>query len=164
MDSHGDDTTGLNYGSEHRMARASSGMAGGTQSKRVYIFGTGRSDGNVGLRNLLGGKGANLAAMASIGLPGTMLFYSFVGIFVTSAAVVAFKDVLIAEDAPWDPVSLVDKFKSPGVVIFAQIAMLIATLSTNIAARAIADLGSFRCARASLTPHTNRMKMPSVGR
>lgn len=78
-----------------------------------------------------------------IGLPGTMLFYSFVGIFVTSAAVVAFDDVLVAEDAPWDPVSLVDKFKSPGVVIFAQIAMLIATLSTNIAANVIAPANAF---------------------
>lgn len=78
-----------------------------------------------------------------IGLPGTMLFYSFVGIFVTSAAVVAFDDVLVAEDAPWDPVSLVDKFKSPGVVIFAQVAMLIATLSTNIAANVIAPANAF---------------------
>jgi cytosine/uracil/thiamine/allantoin permease len=78
-----------------------------------------------------------------IGLPGTMLFYSFVGIFVTSAAVVAFKDVLIAEDAPWDPVSLVSKFKSPGVVIFAQLAMLVATLSTNIAANVIAPANAF---------------------
>ncbi len=78
-----------------------------------------------------------------IGLPGTMLFYSFVGIFVTSAAVVAFKDVLIAEDAPWDPVSLVSKFKSPAVVIFAQVAMLIATLSTNIAANVIAPANAF---------------------
>lgn len=78
-----------------------------------------------------------------IGLPGTMLFYSFVGIFVTSAAVVAFDDVLIAEDAPWDPVSLISKFKSPGVVIFAQIAMLIATLSTNIAANVIAPANAF---------------------
>lgn len=78
-----------------------------------------------------------------IGLPGTMLFYSFVGIFVTSAAVVAFEDVLIAEDAPWDPVSLVARFKSPGVVIFAQLAMLIATLSTNIAANVIAPANAF---------------------
>lgn len=78
-----------------------------------------------------------------IGLPGTMLFYSFVGIFVTSAAVVAFEDVLVAEDAPWDPVSLVSKFKSSGVVIFAQIAMLIATLSTNIAANVIAPANAF---------------------
>lgn len=73
-----------------------------------------------------------------IGLPGTMLFYSFVAIFVTSAAVVAFKDVLIAEDAPWDPVTLISKFHEPGVVIFAQFAMLVATLSTNIAANVIA--------------------------
>lgn len=42
-----------------------------------------------------------------------------------------------------DPVSLVDKFKSPGVVIFAQIAMLIATLSTNIAANVIAPANAF---------------------
>jgi len=78
-----------------------------------------------------------------IGLPGTMLFYSFVGIFVTSAAVVAFDDVLIAEDAPWDPVSLVGKFKSPMVVIFAQLALIIATLSTNIAANVIAPANAF---------------------
>lgn len=73
-----------------------------------------------------------------IGLPGTMMFYSFVGIFVTCAAVVALPDVLITEDAPWDPVSLISKFNSPAVVIFAQFAMLIATLSTNIAANIIA--------------------------
>ena len=78
-----------------------------------------------------------------IGLPGTMLFYSFVGIFVTSASVVAFKDVLIAEDAPWDPVSLVARFESPAVVIFAQLALLIATLSTNIAANVIAPANAF---------------------
>ena len=38
-------------------------------SKWVYSFGGGDSDGNAELRNLLGGKGANLAEMASIGLP-----------------------------------------------------------------------------------------------
>ena len=35
----------------------------------VYRFGGGVSDGGKGDRNLLGGKGANLAEMASIGLP-----------------------------------------------------------------------------------------------
>jgi pyruvate, orthophosphate dikinase len=35
----------------------------------VYAFGAGRSDGNAAMKNLLGGKGANLAEMASIGLP-----------------------------------------------------------------------------------------------
>ncbi|REJ81914.1 MAG: hypothetical protein DWQ44_13415 [Bacteroidetes bacterium] len=78
-----------------------------------------------------------------LGLPGTMMFYSFVGIFVTLSAMLVFSDILISEDAPWDPVSLIAKFKSPGVVIFAQIAMIIATLSTNIAANVIAPANAF---------------------
>ncbi|MGG5886445.1 pyruvate, phosphate dikinase [Falsiroseomonas sp. HC035] len=35
----------------------------------VYSFGAGHNDGRADMRNLLGGKGANLAEMASIGLP-----------------------------------------------------------------------------------------------
>ncbi len=38
-------------------------------TRYVYRFGGGVSDGEAGNRNLLGGKGANLAEMASIGLP-----------------------------------------------------------------------------------------------
>jgi pyruvate, orthophosphate dikinase len=41
----------------------------GTDTRYVYRFGGGVSDGGKGDRNLLGGKGANLAEMASIGLP-----------------------------------------------------------------------------------------------
>jgi cytosine/uracil/thiamine/allantoin permease len=78
-----------------------------------------------------------------IGLPATMMLYSFVGIFVTCAAVINFKDILIADDAPWDPVSLIARFKNPTVVIVAQIFMLIATLSTNIAANVIAPSNAF---------------------
>ncbi|MFB0938822.1 MAG: NCS1 family nucleobase:cation symporter-1 [Urechidicola sp.] len=78
-----------------------------------------------------------------IGLPATMMLYSFVGIFVTCAAVINFKDILIADDAPWDPVSLISKFKNPVVVIVSQIFMLIATLSTNIAANVIAPSNAF---------------------
>jgi len=78
-----------------------------------------------------------------IGLPGTMMLYSFVGIFVTCAAVINFEDILIADDAPWDPVSLIAKFKNPVVVIIAQIFMIIATLSTNIAANVIAPANAF---------------------
>lgn len=78
-----------------------------------------------------------------IGLPGTMLLYSFVGVFVTCASVILFDDILIGEDAPWDPVTLLAKFKSPVVVIIAQIFMLIATLSTNIAANVIAPANAF---------------------
>ncbi len=38
-------------------------------TKWVYSFGAGLSEGRAEMRNLLGGKGANLAEMASIGLP-----------------------------------------------------------------------------------------------
>jgi len=37
--------------------------------KWVYSFGDGITEGNAGMRDLLGGKGANLAEMSSIGLP-----------------------------------------------------------------------------------------------
>ena len=38
-------------------------------TKWVYSFGGGLNEGSAEMRNLLGGKGANLAEMASIGLP-----------------------------------------------------------------------------------------------
>ena len=38
-------------------------------AKWVYSFGEGRSDGSAALRDLLGGKGANLAEMSNLGLP-----------------------------------------------------------------------------------------------
>ena len=37
--------------------------------KWVYTFGDGTAEGDASQRNLLGGKGANLAEMASLGLP-----------------------------------------------------------------------------------------------
>jgi len=37
--------------------------------KYVYTFGAGKAEGNKDMKNLLGGKGANLAEMCSIGLP-----------------------------------------------------------------------------------------------
>lgn len=78
-----------------------------------------------------------------LGLPGTMMLYSFVGVFVTCAAVINFDDILISNDAPWDPVSLIAKFDSPVVVVLAQFFMIIATLSTNIAANVIAPANVF---------------------
>ena len=38
--------------------------------KYVYNFGGNNSEGNETMRALLGGKGANLAGMAALGLPG----------------------------------------------------------------------------------------------
>ena len=44
-------------------------LQGVTGSKRVFLFGGGRADGAADMKELLGGKGANLAEMASLGLP-----------------------------------------------------------------------------------------------
>ena len=37
-------------------------------TKWVYSFGSGSADGNAGLKNLLGGKGSNLAEMNKLGI------------------------------------------------------------------------------------------------
>ena len=37
--------------------------------KRVYTFGNGKAEGRADMKNLLGGKGANLAEMNLIGVP-----------------------------------------------------------------------------------------------
>src|SRR5512141_2365629 len=38
-------------------------------SKNVYFFGAGKADGKAEMKNLLGGKGANLAEMTNLGIP-----------------------------------------------------------------------------------------------
>ena len=38
-------------------------------SKFVYSFGGGKADGKAGMKELLGGKGANLAEMSKLGVP-----------------------------------------------------------------------------------------------
>src|SRR3954467_3583060 len=48
-----------------RPAKAASAQA----EKWVYGFGDGRAEGNARMKDLLGGKGANLAEMCAIGLP-----------------------------------------------------------------------------------------------
>lgn len=72
-----------------------------------------------------------------IGLPGTMALYAFIGIAVTSATVIIFGEAI------WDPVALLSRFDSPGVVIISMLGLTIATLSTNIAANVVAPANSF---------------------
>jgi pyruvate,orthophosphate dikinase len=40
-----------------------------SNTKRVYTFGNGKAEGKAEMKNLLGGKGANLAEMNLIGVP-----------------------------------------------------------------------------------------------
>jgi len=54
-----------------RSASVSTGRRtkGSASQRRVFFFGAGRADGSAELKSLLGGKGANLAEMTSIGIP-----------------------------------------------------------------------------------------------
>src|SRR6476646_11869812 len=44
-------------------------FAAKASGKRVYLVGAGKADGAADMKELLGGKGANLAEMANLGLP-----------------------------------------------------------------------------------------------
>ncbi|HTT10694.1 MAG TPA: pyruvate, phosphate dikinase [Burkholderiaceae bacterium] len=44
-------------------------MPANAASRFVYVFGAGRTDGSAEMKNLLGGKGANLAEMCRLGIP-----------------------------------------------------------------------------------------------
>ncbi|CAN5375523.1 NCS1 family nucleobase:cation symporter-1 [soil metagenome] len=72
-----------------------------------------------------------------MGLPTTMVLYSFIGIVVTCAS------VLIYGKAIWDPVELLAKFDNVYIMGFALIALTIATLTTNIAANVVSPANDF---------------------
>ena len=84
----------------------------------------------------------------AIGLPPTMILYSFIGVAVTAASLLVFPDVLVQGDAPWDPVALIARFDNPVVVVIAMFALAIATLTTNIAANVVSPANDF----ANLAP------------
>jgi len=71
-----------------------------------------------------------------IGLPLPMALLAFIGVAVTSAT------VLIYGEAIWDPVALTRRMGGFGVVI-ALIALLLATLTTNLAANVVAPANGF---------------------
>lgn len=73
----------------------------------------------------------------ALGLPAAMTMYSFIGVAVTSASVVLFGEAI------WDPVVLLGKFNQPVVAMIALIALLIATLNTNVAANVVSPSNDF---------------------
>jgi NCS1 family nucleobase:cation symporter-1 len=73
----------------------------------------------------------------ALGLPTAMTLYSFIGVAVTSASVVLFGEAI------WDPVMLLGKFNQPAVAFIALIALLIATLNTNVAANVVSPSNDF---------------------
>ncbi len=78
----------------------------------------------------------------ALGLPPAMVMFSFIGIAVTSATVIIFGEAI------WDPVVLLSKFESPVVVLISLLSLIVATLTTNIAANVVSPANDF----ANLSP------------
>ncbi len=73
----------------------------------------------------------------ALGLPIAMTLYSFIGVAVTSASVVLFGEAI------WDPVVLIGRFHQPLIALIALVAILIATLNTNVAANVVSPSNDF---------------------
>ncbi len=73
----------------------------------------------------------------ALGLPLTMTLYSFIGVAVTSATRIIFGKTI------WDPVDVLTHFENRGVLVFAMVALCLATLATNIAANVVSPANDF---------------------
>jgi NCS1 family nucleobase:cation symporter-1 len=80
----------------------------------------------------------------ALGLPTAMTLYAFIGVAVTSASVVLFGEAI------WDPVTLLGRFHEPLVAFIALIAILLATLNTNVAANVVSPANDFSNLRPNL--------------
>src|ERR1700758_990597 len=80
----------------------------------------------------------------ALGLPTAMTLYAFIGVAVTSASAVIFGEAI------WDPVILLGRFNQPIVALIALIALLLATLNTNVAANVVSPSNDFSNLRPSV--------------
>jgi NCS1 family nucleobase:cation symporter-1 len=78
----------------------------------------------------------------ALGLPATMTAFAFIGVAVTSATIVIFGEAI------WDPVALIARIGSAPVIIFGALIVLIAQLTTNMAANVVSPANDF----SSLAP------------
>jgi NCS1 family nucleobase:cation symporter-1 len=78
----------------------------------------------------------------ALGLPATMTAFAFIGVAVTSATIVVFGEAI------WDPVALIARIGSAPVIIFGALIVLIAQLTTNMAANVVSPANDF----SSLAP------------
>jgi nucleobase:cation symporter-1, NCS1 family len=78
----------------------------------------------------------------ALGLPATMTAFAFIGVAVTSATIVIFGEAI------WDPVSLIARIGSPPIIIFGALIVLVAQLTTNMAANVVSPANDF----SSLAP------------
>ena len=73
----------------------------------------------------------------ALGLPTAMTLYAFIGVAVTSASAVLFGTAI------WDPVVLLGRFHQPLIASIALVALVIATLNTNVAANVVSPSNDF---------------------
>jgi NCS1 family nucleobase:cation symporter-1 len=78
----------------------------------------------------------------AFGLPATMTAFAFIGVAVTSATIVVFGEAI------WDPVALIARIGSPPVVILGALIVVLAQLTTNMAANVVSPANDF----SSLAP------------
>ncbi len=76
------------------------------------------------------------------GLPTTMTLFAFIGVAVTSATIVLFGEAI------WDPIALIARIGSPAVIIFGALIVMVAQLTTNMAANVVSPANDF----SSLSP------------
>ena len=84
----------------------------------------------------------------ALGLPATMTAFAFIGVAVTSATIVLFGEAI------WDPVVLIARIGSPVVVVFGALIIMLAQLTTNMAANVVSPANDF----SSLAPKTNQLR------
>jgi NCS1 family nucleobase:cation symporter-1 len=73
----------------------------------------------------------------AMGLPTTMTAFAFIGVAVTSATVVVFGEAI------WDPVVLLTRIGNPAVIILGALIVLVAQLTTNMAANVVSPANDF---------------------
>jgi NCS1 family nucleobase:cation symporter-1 len=78
----------------------------------------------------------------ALGLPATMTAFAFIGVAVTSATIVVYGEAI------WDPVALLARIGNPLVIVFGAVIVLLAQLTTNMAANVVSPANDF----SSLAP------------
>jgi NCS1 family nucleobase:cation symporter-1 len=78
----------------------------------------------------------------ALGLPSTMTLFAFIGVAVTSATIVLFGKAI------WDPVEVIARIGNPAVIIVGALIVVLAQLTTNMAANVVSPANDF----SSLAP------------
>ncbi|MBB5954241.1 NCS1 family nucleobase:cation symporter-1 [Saccharothrix tamanrassetensis] len=84
-----------------------------------------------------GGSQRKQALGQLLGLPTTMSFIAIVAILTTSGAVALYGEAI------WDPAALASRFDSTAVVLVALVALVLATISANLAANVVSPSYDF---------------------